>query len=85
MSTNKIKLRGTGTPVTKSPRPLLHKDGRPVRVGDHVTSFRGEAYVVTGWPTNGHNRVWVRMLPDERGSDDEFFPSVFEMHWGDAA
>lgn len=64
---------------------LLHKDGTPVKVGDEVTSFRGEKAVVTGWPKNGgpnhlglRNRVWVKW---QGGSDDELFPTVFDLKW----
>lgn len=63
-------------------RVLLHKDGTPVKVGDEVTSFRGEKYVVDWWPSNGYNRVWVTTV-DEPKQDAEFFVSVFELRWED--
>lgn len=60
-------------------RQLYHADGRPVRVGDRV-SFRETVYWVTGWPKNGHNRVWVQTAGGT--GEMEFFPSVFDLVWG---
>ncbi|RWD43894.1 hypothetical protein [Mesorhizobium sp.] len=60
-------------------RHLFHPDGRPVKVGDEVTSFRGEKYIVTGWEKTGRNRVYVR-YPDETMST-EYFVSVFDLSW----
>ena len=62
-------------------RVLLHKDGSKVEVGDHVKSFRGENYIVTGWAKNGHNRVYAN--DEATGGPNEFFPSVFDMVWED--
>lgn len=59
----------------KKERVLLHEDGTPVKIGDTVTSFRGDKDVVTGWPHTGGNRVWT-----EGG---EYFPSVFNLKWAD--
>lgn len=66
-------------------KALLHKDGTPVKVGDTVTSFRGEKFTVTGYPKDGgprhlglRNRVWVR---NEDGGEEELFPSVFDLKW----
>lgn len=67
-------------------RVLLHKDGTPVKIGDKVTSFRGEPATVTGWPHNGHNRVWVNDWTgdwNEKTQDREYFPSVFDLKWED--
>jgi hypothetical protein len=62
---------------------LYHADGRPVSAGDAVTSFRGESFVVSGWPNNGHNRVWVMTADhDENEQSTEYFPSVFNLVWG---
>lgn len=44
-----------------------------INVGDVVATFRGENVTVTGWPKNGHNRVWVK---DANGNTCEYFPSV---------
>ncbi len=65
-------------------RPLLHKDGTPAKVGDKITSFRDEPYILAGWPNNGRNAVWVRS-PDEPADAQtrEYYPSVFDLKWGD--
>lgn len=62
---------------------LYHPDGRAVKPGDEVTSFRGEKYIVAGWPKNGRNRVWVREpgAPHTASSEREFFPTVFNLRW----
>nr|CRY97368.1 hypothetical protein [uncultured prokaryote] len=62
-------------------RILLHPTGRPVQIGDTITSFRGEQMQVTGWPNDGWNRVWVIELDGQPG---EYFPSVFNLKWDDA-
>ncbi|RWI47560.1 MAG: hypothetical protein EOR34_10435 [Mesorhizobium sp.] len=61
-------------------RHLFHPDGRPVRVGDKVTSFRGEPYIVTGWAKNGRNRVYVHPEGDPKG-ETEYFANVFDLTW----
>jgi hypothetical protein len=61
-------------------RHLYHADGRPLAIGDKVTSFRGEIHTVTGWSTNGHNRVYVKW--GREGDIAEFFPTVFDLVWG---
>jgi hypothetical protein len=53
-------------------------DNTDVKVGDKVTSFRGEVATVTGWPTTGWNRVWVKWDMDEDGTG-EYFPNVFDL------
>lgn len=58
---------------------LYHSDGRAVQPGDEVISFRGEKFVVTGWPKTGRNRVWVRS--SDSAYEHEFFPSVFNLSW----
>jgi hypothetical protein len=60
-------------------RYLLHDDGRYVKIGDKVTSFRGEKATVTGWPHDGRNKVWVRWDDAECGS--EYYPTVFDLKW----
>ncbi|ESY35743.1 hypothetical protein NKK48_01430 [Mesorhizobium sp. C386A] len=60
-------------------RHLFHPDGRPVKVGDEVTSFRGEKATVTGWEKTGRNRVYVKWADDGIGS--EYFVSVFDLTW----
>ncbi|MER8591821.1 hypothetical protein NKH33_09485 [Mesorhizobium sp. M1182] len=60
-------------------RHLFHKDGRPVAVGDEVTSFRDEKYIVTGWEKTGRNRVYVKAVGDKY--EAEFFVSVFDLSW----
>lgn len=45
-------------------RNPYHKDGRPVEMGDEVTSSHGVKYIVYSWPDDGRDRVAVR-LPDE--------------------
>jgi hypothetical protein len=63
-------------------RVLLHKDGTPVKVGETVTSFRGETATVTGWPNDGYNRVYVKWNDKETFSSS-YFPSVFDLKWAD--
>ena len=78
---NVIKLRGFGEIKKVLPvRVLLHKDGTPVKIGDTVKSGRGETATVTGWPNNGHNRVWIKWNDDSMGT--EYFPHVFDLKWG---
>ncbi|TPL66598.1 hypothetical protein [Mesorhizobium sp. B2-4-1] len=60
-------------------RHLFHPDGRPVKVGDPVTSFRGEAATVTGWDKTGRNRVYVSWSDGQPGS--EYYVSVFDLSW----
>ncbi|BCH07374.1 hypothetical protein MesoLj131c_16320 [Mesorhizobium sp. 131-3-5] len=60
-------------------RHLFHPDGRPVKKGDEVTSFRDEKYIVTGWEKNGRNRVFVHPVGDPRG-ETEYFVQVFDSH-----
>jgi hypothetical protein len=47
--------------------------GTPIKVGDTRTTFRGDKVTVTGWPSDGRNRVYCR---DEKGRNVEWFPSV---------
>lgn len=56
---------------------LIDKHGNRIAIGATVTSFRGEKAIVTGWPHDGHNRVWIRWA--ETDEDGEYFPSVFEL------
>lgn len=48
------------------------KTGDEIKVGDIVTTFRGESVTVTGWPKDGRNKVWVMTANGTR----EYFPSV---------
>ena len=68
-------------------RSLLHKDGTTVKIGDAVTSFRGEHFIVADWDRKGRNRVYVR--PADASADDpdtaDFYPSAFDLTWNDAA
>lgn len=70
--------------------PTLRHDntGAIVKMGDVVTSFRGEKHIVVGWPTNGRNRVYVQLANDDgtpilTGKVDtrEYFPQVFDLRW----
>lgn len=70
----------TTTPKPQVERPLYKADGSPVRRGEIVTSFRGEEWIVTGWPSDGRNRVYVMHAEDTK-STAEFFPSVFDLSW----
>lgn len=47
--------------------------GLEVRAGDTVTTFRGDAVKLTGYATDGHNRVYVKA---GSAQTREFFPSV---------
>lgn len=62
-------------------RQLYHMDGRPVAVGDEVTSFRDEKYLVAGWPKDGRNKVWVHLPTENAHFPAEFYPSVFDLKW----
>jgi hypothetical protein len=72
------------TPGTK----LIHEDGHEVKVGDEVTTFRGEKAVVTGWVAPLHaastGRVHIKFVHDVTsawsGHEGEFFPSVIDTH-----
>jgi hypothetical protein len=81
------KRNGVTAMNTTAERVLLHKDGTPAAVGDKVTSFRGNEYELTGWPHNGHNRVWVKAIKDADGNQlsytAEYFPTVFDLKWAD--
>lgn len=81
---NTVTLRGLGVKSPYPARTLIHKDGHRAYIGETITSFRGEKYVLTGWPNNGHNRVWVSE-PGSKGlsGQHEFFPSVFNLKWED--
>jgi hypothetical protein len=46
---------------------------KAVNVGDVLADFRGDRLTITGWPTDGRNRVYTR---DEQGREREYFPSV---------
>jgi hypothetical protein len=54
-------------------RAVTHTE---VNIGDKVTSFRGEVAKVTGWATNGRNRVYVK----EDGYEAEYYPSVYDCY-----
>lgn len=60
---------------------LLHKDGTPAKVGDEVTTFRGEKvilmYAQAPWKTSSMGRVYVK---GEKG-EESFFPSVVDCKW----
>ncbi|RVB05676.1 hypothetical protein [Mesorhizobium sp. M7A.F.Ca.CA.004.02.1.1] len=60
-------------------RHLFHKDGRPVKQGDDVTSFRGEPYIVTGWEQTGRNRVYVKAADEV--DIVSFYVGVFDLSW----
>lgn len=51
------------------------KTGDEIKVGDIVTTFRGESVTVTGWPKDGRNKVWVK---NADGDTREYFPSVID-------
>jgi hypothetical protein len=61
----------------------LKSDGVTCHEGQRVTSFRGEAYWLTGGRAPQHEgsegKVWVTK---RNGSlDSEFYPSVFSLKW----
>ena len=65
---------------------LVHENsGERVNIGDTIISFRGEAFIVTGWYVprnpNSSGRVFVK-LP---GTEDiaEYFPGVFNLKWAE--
>lgn len=77
-----VKLKGLGLEAPPAQRYLVHKDGHRAYIGERITSFRGEVFVLTGWPNNGHNRVWVKEPYSGSSSMGmEFFPSVFGLEW----
>jgi len=67
----------------KGMRLVLEKTGEPICTGDGVTTFRGDAYIVTGGEPPRHEnstgRIYVRVAGDEM--DREFVPSVFDCKW----
>jgi hypothetical protein len=76
---NVIKLRGFGPKPPTNSIKLYRADGTEVHVGDKVTTRDGEVATVTGWPSNGHNRVWVEWATGLHLTK-ELFPSVFDLH-----
>ncbi len=59
------------------------KDGTPVKPGDIITSFRGEAYqfdLVTAHPEgNSQGKITVRRPNGEPVLGGEYFPHVFDL------
>jgi len=64
-------------------RLVYAKTGEPVCTGDGVTTWRGDAYIVTGGAPPRHEgstgRIYVRIAGED--GEREFFPSVFECKW----
>lgn len=63
---------------------LVHKDtGKPVAVGETVTSFRGEAYVVNGWrqPHKAGAAGKLRVTKPGETGQHEFYVHVFGLAW----
>lgn len=57
---------------------LVHETtGKPVNVGDIITSFRGIEYLCTGGMPPHHSGSTGRIMAD----DGEFFPGVFGCKW----
>jgi hypothetical protein len=56
--------------------------GSDVEIGDRVTSFRNEDFIVTGWKEPQHagstGRVHVKFTENGKFIQ-EFFPSVFDL------
>ena len=62
----------------------LVKNGEPVQVGQVLTCFRGETYVVTGGnpphKPSSQGKIWVSNSDCAR----ELYPSVFDCKWIEA-
>ena len=54
----------------------------PVALGDSITSFRGEVATVTYIPPRG-NKVCVVWAGDPSDSENEYYPSVFDLKYTD--
>lgn len=67
-------------------RILVRANGSPLKVGDLVTTFRGEIGVLTGWREPAHSGSTGRVYVSDVGSEyheyaHEWFPSVIDAHW----
>lgn len=62
---------------------LKNENDEIVKLGDKVTSFRGEQAIVLGWSLPRHagssGRVFVQWLEKDT-FQHEYFPSVFDLH-----
>ena len=60
---------------------LINEQGIEVKVGDTVTSFRGEKNVVTGWRKPHHAGSTGCVFVKIGTCDSEYFPSVYGLKW----
>lgn len=72
-------------PYSKTGWKLINEDGQEVKIGDAVTTFRGEAAVVVDWIPPQHDastgRVAIKFNEDQgpwSGHTHAFFPSVVD-------
>jgi hypothetical protein len=78
------KLFSKSAPVhPKTPlpaRPLIDEaTGKPVRVGQRVTDFRGERWTVTGWTEPAHAGSTGRVHVKQGQTEMSYYPSVFNL------
>lgn len=63
---------------------LVHKDTKEeVKVGELLTSFRGDKYYAHYWtyPHHGIGKITVRKKLDDMLTSREFYVSVFNLEW----
>jgi hypothetical protein len=64
-------------------RLIYTKTGEPVRLGDHVETFRGERAILLGMSEphkpSSTGRVYIQL--EESKASREFFPSVIGADW----
>lgn len=82
----RFEVRFERKPVLESAngKPILvDKDGKEVKVGDHVVSFRGEGATVTGMnpPTVPYKSGKVIVKWDNSESEMEYYVGVFNLGW----
>lgn len=65
---------------------IYDKTGEPVKIGDDVTTSRGEPAKVTGWAEPRHQGSTGRVrLKGEFAhfGEYEYYPSVIDAHWAE--
>jgi hypothetical protein len=67
--------------MIKNGMRLVNQQGTEVNVGDKLTDFRGDEWVVTGGQPPHHSGSSGRIYVEREGSQREFFPTVFDCVW----
>ena len=61
---------------------LIHsKSKETVKIGETITSFRGDKYTVVGMCKPSHISSTGRILVKNEHRESEFYPSVFNCEW----